>query len=217
MLITRFGHAAILVEVAGQRILIDPGSYTSDEAFALTDLTAIAVTHQHADHADVDRIGRLVEANRAALLLVEPETQSKLEAVGGAWIATPAGATTALGDVTVTAVGGRHAAIHEEIPRVGNVGFVVTAPGEPTLFHPGDSYETAPDGIDVLAVPMSAPWAKLGETIDFVRRVGPSTAFPIHDAGLSETGYGGYWRNLEQLGRAERLVRVPSDGQLEAS
>jgi len=217
MHITRFGHAAILVEAAGQRILIDPGSYTSDDAFALTGLAAIAVTHQHADHADVDRIGRLVEANPGAVLLVEPETESKLEAVGGQWAAAPAGTTTAFGELTITAVGGRHAVIHPDIPRVGNVGFVITAPGEPTLFHPGDSYETTPQRVDVLAVPMSAPWAKLGEAIDFVRQVAPRTAFPIHDAGLSERGYPGAWRNLEQLGRVERLVRVPSDGQLEAS
>lgn len=215
MLITRFGHAAILVEVAGRRILLDPGSYTSDDAFDLTGLDAIAVTHQHADHVDVDRIGRLVAANPDATLLVEPETLPKLQAVAGAWTAAPAGTSTALGDATLAAVGGRHAVIHRDIPAVGNVGFVVSAPGEPTLFHPGDSYETAPDRVDVLAVPISAPWAKLGETIEFVRRVAPRTAFPIHDAGLSERGYPGFWRNLEQLGRAGQAVRVPPDGQLE--
>ena len=117
---------------------------------------------------------------------------------------------------TVTAVGGQHAVIHVDIPRVGNVGFVITAPGEPTLFHPGDSYEATPEGIDVLAIPMSAPWAKLGEAIDFVRAVAPRTAFPIHDTGLSERGYPGSWRNLEQLGRVEQLVRLPADGELEA-
>jgi len=217
MLITRFGHAAILVEVAGRRLLIDPGSYTSDDAFGLTGLAAIAVTHQHADHVDVERIGRLVEANPGATLLVEPETLSKLEAVGGTWTAVPAGTSTAIGDAMLTAVGGRHAVIHEDGPRVGNVGFVISARDEPTLFHPGDSYETAPEGVDVLAVPMSAPWAKLGETIDFVRRVAPSTAFPIHDTGLSELGYGGYWRNLEQLSGVGLLERVPADGQLEPS
>ena len=62
---------------------------------------------------------------------------------------------------------------------------------------------------------MSAPWAKLGEAIDFVRRVAPKTAFPIHDTGLSERGYPGSWRNLEQLGRVERLVRLPADGELD--
>ena len=51
---------------------------------------------------------------------------------------------------------------------------------------------------------------------DFARKVAPKTAFPIHDTGLSERGYPGSWRNLEQLGRVEQLVRLPADGQLDA-
>lgn len=215
MIITRFGHAAILVEAAGSRILLDPGSYTSDAAFGLTDLDAIAVTHQHADHADVARLGRLVTGNPGAVLLAESETVPKVEAAGGAWIAAFAGTSVQLGAVTITAVGGRHAVIHEEIPRVGNVGFTIGALAEPTLFHPGDSYETAPDEVNVLAVPLSAPWTKLGETVEFVRRVAPRTVFPIHDAGLSAVGYPLYWRTVEQLGRAGQAVRVEPDGRLE--
>ena len=46
-----------------------------------------------------------------------------------------------VGDVLVTAVGGQHAIIHRDIPRIGNVGYVLRSEGEPTLFHPGDAYD----------------------------------------------------------------------------
>ncbi|NLC97914.1 MAG: MBL fold metallo-hydrolase, partial [Actinomycetales bacterium] len=56
MLITRFGHSCVLVELEDARILIDPGIFSSQEAFRLKDLSAIVVTHQHPDHIDRTRI-----------------------------------------------------------------------------------------------------------------------------------------------------------------
>ena len=56
------------------------------------------------------------------------------------------------------------------------------------LFHPGDSLDTVPDGIDILAVPAYGPWAAMKETIDFVRAVGALEGFPIHDELLSDRG-----------------------------
>ena len=51
MRITSLGHACLLVETGDQRILIDPGTF-SPGFQDLTDLDAIVVTHQHADHVD---------------------------------------------------------------------------------------------------------------------------------------------------------------------
>src|SRR5262249_4661058 len=111
-----------------------------------------------------------------------------------------AGEKVSVGAAGIQAVGGTHALIHADIPRVGNVGLVVSADGEPTLFHPGDCYDAVPDdgeapgGGDILALPLSAPWAALKETVEFVRAVHPRTAVPIHDALLSATGRALYLR-----------------------
>ena len=67
-------------------------------------------------------------------------------------------------------------------------GMVITAEGEPTLFHPGDSLATVPKGVDVLAVPAYGPWAAMKETIDFARAVDATHGFPIHDGLLAERG-----------------------------
>ncbi|MRJ77430.1 MBL fold metallo-hydrolase [Aeromicrobium sp. SMF47] len=194
MQITRFGHAAVLVEAADTRVLIDPGGFSPDETFALEGLDAIVVTHQHPDHLDQGRWPGLLERNRDALLLCDPETAAIVEA--GDWTQNGDGVETVVGGITLRGVGAQHAVILPTIPRIGNVGVLLHAPGEPTMFHPGDSYETAPEGVDVLALPLSAPWAKLSETVDFAQRVGPKTLFPIHDRTISEAAYGIYWGQL---------------------
>ena len=185
MRITHLGHSAVLVEVAGRRLLIDPGNL-SDSWQSLTDLDAVIVTHQHPDHVDPDHVPALLAANPQARVYVEPQVVEKVPLAGARPLA--ADASVDVGGVTISAVGGLHAVIHRDIPRVGNVGVVVSAGGEPTLFHPGDSLAAVPQGVDVVAIPAYGPWAAMGETIDFVRAVGAPQGFLIHEGLLNERG-----------------------------
>ena len=107
-----------------------------------------------------------------------------------------------LGGVAVNAVGGLHAVIHRDIPQIGNVGLVISAEGEPTLFHPGDSLATVPSGIDVLAAPLYGPWAAMKETIDFVRAVGAPHGFLIHEGLLGPRGWSLAFNRIGEMGPA---------------
>lgn len=201
MKITRFGHAAVLVELSGTRILIDPGVFSADDTFALTGLDAIVVTHQHVDHIDPARLPQLLEVNPDAVLLADPQSASQLDA--GEWIDNADGKETLLGQVVLRGVGSRHAEIAPQLPRVNNVGVLVSSPGEPTLFHPGDTYEYAPADVTVLALPLSAPWAKVSETIEFLQRVSPRMFFPIHDRTVADLAYPMYWGHSMNFGGVE--------------
>ena len=205
MQITRFGHAALLVEAADTRLLIDPGVFSHDDTFALERLDAIIVTHQHPDHLDPQRTAALLDANPGATLIADPETAASMNQADGAhnWLPNADGLETVVKGINVRGVGAQHAVILPTIPRIANIGVLISAGGEPTLFHPGDTYEHAPDGVDVLAVPMSAPWAKSSETVEFVTRVSPAALFPIHDCTVSEAGYGIYWQQIVGHGGVE--------------
>jgi L-ascorbate metabolism protein UlaG (beta-lactamase superfamily) len=182
--LAHLGHACLLVEAAGARILVDPGSFTPGFE-TVTGLDAVIVTHQHVDHVDADRLPAVMAANSTAVLFAEPSTVERLASVGVPAQPVRPGDERRFGGLSVRAVGGVHAKLFEEDSPVGNVGLLFTADGEPTLFHPGDSYDVTPSGVDVLALPLSAPWTGARGTIEFLRATAPSMAAPIHDGLLN--------------------------------
>lgn len=198
MQLTHLGHACLLLETNDVRVLIDPGTFTHGFE-ELSGLDAVLITHAHADHYDAERLPTLLEANDGARLIAEPEVAVELNRVGLEASPLHPGESASIGPLAVSAHGGLHAVIHDDIPRIGNVGLLFAAEGEPTFFHPGDSYESVPEGVDVLGAPLAAPWAALKETIDFVRAVEPRTVVPIHDGTLSSIGRTIFLRNVGLL------------------
>jgi L-ascorbate metabolism protein UlaG (beta-lactamase superfamily) len=211
MRITHLGHACLLVEVGGQRILVDPGTFAS--RFAGVDgLDVILVTHQHADHLDLQRLPALLELNPQARLYAEPQAAAVMGESGIDAEHTVAGKALTFGPVQVMPVGDKHALINEALPRIGNLGVVLRAQGEPSLFHPGDAYDGEPGQVDILALPLNAPWTPSRDTIAFARRISPGACIPIHDALLSAIGRRLYLSQVTSLGPASMEVRDLADG-----
>jgi L-ascorbate metabolism protein UlaG (beta-lactamase superfamily) len=197
----KFGHSCLLVEDDGARVLIDPGSLASGFE-ELTGLTAILVTHQHADHVDVSRLPALLEANPNVVLHCDEGTAPHLTEKGIEPKIVHDGDELDVG-VQVRVMGHEHAVVHPDVPRVPNVGYLVAG----RLFHPGDALTDPPlDSFEILALPTAAPWLKTAEAVDYLRQVRPRIAVPIHEALLSMPEM--YYGLFERLAPSDTEVRV---------
>ena len=65
MELTKFGHACVRIADGDRRLTIDPGVFT-DVPQALADIDAVLITHEHADHLDVDRLAAAAGAEPGA-------------------------------------------------------------------------------------------------------------------------------------------------------
>jgi L-ascorbate metabolism protein UlaG (beta-lactamase superfamily) len=183
MRITKFTHACLRIEHDGGVLVIDPGVFT--EAEALDGADAVLITHEHFDHVDIEALRAL---KRPELTVhTHADVEAQLTDLDADVYAVAPGDTFVAAGMTVRAHGGRHAVIHADIPRIANVGFVIDTPDGP-LYHPGDAFHVPDEEIATLFVPVSAPWLKLAEAIDFARAVAPERAFALHDSLLVDAG-----------------------------
>ncbi|WP_181955703.1 MBL fold metallo-hydrolase, partial [Raoultella terrigena] len=111
-------------------------------------------------------------------------------------------------------VGEKHAVIHPDYPRFDNSGFLLTLGGE-SVYHPGDSLTTPGVPIDVLLAPISGPWLKVSEAIDFVRAVAAPRSLGIHDRVYSEVALGMVDTHMANLIGDLQFVRIPDGTDLE--
>ncbi|GLY16841.1 MBL fold metallo-hydrolase [Kineosporia rhizophila] len=188
MKLTKHTHATVVLEEASQRILLDPGTFTPNTPELLASATAVLVTHEHFDHFAANEVRAALAARPELRLWAPASVVRDLEDTD----AFRAGRVTALrghetfdiGGVEIRAVGGEHAQIYAGIAVPHNVGYVVGG----TVFHPGDAYLLPGAEVETLLLPVSGPWFKVGEAIDFVQAVAPRRTVQIHDVMLSEIG-----------------------------
>jgi L-ascorbate metabolism protein UlaG (beta-lactamase superfamily) len=185
MRITKFGHACVRIETGEQVIVLDPGGFTEPEA--VDGATAVLITHEHPDHYSADNLRR-TDAPIHTIGDVAAVIREQAPDLGERISVVAPGQSVDVG-VPATAVGEDHAVIHPDIPRIHNSGFLLEVE-DTRIYHPGDAL-TLPDGeIDLLLLPVSAPWLKVGECIDFARASRAPRLVAIHDKIYSDLGLG---------------------------
>jgi L-ascorbate metabolism protein UlaG (beta-lactamase superfamily) len=185
MRLIKHGHACVRLESGDVAVVLDPGMFT--EAAALDDATAVLVTHEHADHWTPELL-RATAAPVFTIAAVAAHIREQAPDVADRVTVVEPGQSLDIG-VPVEVVGEKHAVIHPELPHFDNSGYLLTVDGT-TVFHPGDALTVPPASPDLLLLPVSAPWLKVSECIDYARDVGARRSLAIHDAIYSEAGLG---------------------------
>lgn len=181
MKLTKYGHACFTLEKDGQTLVVDPGSFTQD--FSPSDtIVGVVITHEHGDHFDPNMLASIYDKNPNSLLISTSEVIEKMPD-HHPHLAQP-GQKLSVGPFTLEFFGAKHAIIHDTLPIVDNFGVLIND----DVYFPGDSFTLLNRPVDVLALPVSAPWLKISEAMDFFITVKPLLAFPTHDAILSDIG-----------------------------
>jgi L-ascorbate metabolism protein UlaG (beta-lactamase superfamily) len=184
MRVTKYSHSCLrLDDGAGGAVVVDPGGY-SEVAEALAGVHAVLVTHEHADHVDVDRVRAAAAADLDLRVWAPAPVAALLADLGDRVTVVGPGETFDAGGLEVRTFGGQHALVHPSIPVVPNVAYLVGG----AVYHPGDSFTVPDTTVEVLFVPIHAPWSKAQEVVDFTVSVRPPRAFQLHDGLLNERG-----------------------------
>ncbi len=226
MKITWYGHAAFRLDVAGTSLLIDPfltgnPAFTGDFGAATAGVSHVLLTHGHGDHVgDTVAIARTNEAT----VVANADLASWLGQQGVARLEPMnTGGTVHFDGFTVSMVRADHSSGMMEEGRtvyLGNAnGIIVKAPGEPTVWHMGDTDIFSDMGLiaelhkpDVVIVPIGDRFTMGPElaSVAVSRYLGGLTIIPAHYAtfGLLEPGA----ERFVSLVGEEATVVVPEKG-----
>jgi len=155
--LTLIRNATLVLRMAGLRLLVDPQLDPAGARPAVPNtpnprpnplvelpeppealvarLDAVLVTHLHQDHFD-DTARRLLPREKP--LLCQPEDEQRLQADGFADV-RPVEDEISLGELKLTRTGGCHGTGKTGEAMAPVSGFVLTAPGEPSLYIAGDT------------------------------------------------------------------------------
>ena len=178
MKITKLGHCCLLVELKGKRIVTDPGSYTVPVHSLLQNIDAILFTHEHQDHFHIDSLKTLLEQNPNAVVFANNSVSDLLEKETIPHTKISHSQSFTLGDISLLGIGEKHAMMHSSIPLSSNLGFFFV---DEKFWYPGDAFTNPERGIEILALPVSGPWMKVSEAVDYAILLKPKKAFPVHD------------------------------------
>jgi L-ascorbate metabolism protein UlaG (beta-lactamase superfamily) len=183
MVINKLGHCCLVIKDQGKTILTDPGAYTEAQNNVLG-VDIVLISHEHPDHLHVDSLKKILTNNPAVKVVTNSAVGKILARENIAFEILEDGQNKRYGELLIEAFGNEHADIYPSVPKVQNTGYFIAS----SLYYPGDSFHNPGKQVEILALPVVAPWMHLSQCIDYALALKPKTAFPVHDAFLKFPG-----------------------------
>lgn len=181
MNIKKYLHSCLLLEKEGDQLLFDPGTFSFVDGLVkpetFSQVTNIIITHSHPDHLDVDALTKIVALSKAAVWSTG-EVAEKLAPVGIETREIEEGELQ-VGNFALQAIAVAHEPIlADHIPKM----FAFLIDGK--VLNTVDSFSdklVAFRGVDLLMLPVMAPFLTELTVARFVEKMQPKAILPLHD------------------------------------
>jgi L-ascorbate metabolism protein UlaG (beta-lactamase superfamily) len=214
--ISKYVHSCLLFEHEGEKLLFDPGNYSffdgqvTPETFR--DVSTVVITHSHPDHLALVPLKQIL-ALSGADVVTNGEVAAILHPEGIAATTIEEGTLTA-GTFTLRAIPTPHEAIlADTVPR--HTAFLVND----RVLNGGDSFADPLlpfAGVEVLIMPVMAPFLTEVGAAAFARRMRPRQVIPVHDGYVKDffvrLRYDNYSRVFKGMNIAFHQLAEPGDG-----
>jgi L-ascorbate metabolism protein UlaG (beta-lactamase superfamily) len=194
MNITKLGHCCLLIEIAGKRVLTDPGAWSTLQN-DVRDIDLILITHEHTDHLHIESLEQVLKNNPQAKIVTNSSVGKLLAAKSIPFEVLEDGRQATVCEISLEAFGTAHAEIFAELGQVQNTGFFIND----ILFYPGDAFTLPGKPVDVLALPIVGPWTSFKQAMNYAIQIHPRVCFPVHDGMLISDRPGPTYRLPPQI------------------
>jgi L-ascorbate metabolism protein UlaG (beta-lactamase superfamily) len=199
MRIKKLGHCCFVAEPKeGVRIMTDPGSFSTLQ-IEEKDISAVLITHEHADHLHIDSLKEVLKNNTSAIVITNTSVGKILDEAGILFTKVEEGEKYDIKGVKILGFGNLHAEIYNEFGRVQNTGYMID-----NLCYGGDSFSYPDAEVDILALPVVGPWMRIKDAIDYAKNIRPRICFPVHDAIVQEFA-GFFWKTPENILKQDNI------------
>lgn len=169
----------MIIEQKGKRILTDPGAWSTAQN-QVKDVDFILITHEHPDHLHIESLQTVLQNNPNAKIITNSAVGKIISEKDIVYFVLEHGHTMNYGEILIEAFGDKHEEIYEQFGLVQNTGYFI----DNKFFYPGDAFTNPGKPIEILALPIVAPWTKFKVSMQYALEVKPKIAFPIHDGML---------------------------------
>lgn len=208
MKLTKYGHSCFILEEKSEKLIVDPGIFTTLPN-DISNIKILIITHNHPDHFNPDSVQAIMRANQDIKIFAPNDIAKSI----GADI-PEMNEVYRLGKFELNFYKSDHAYIREDFELPNNFGVVINK----QISYPGDSYSISPINTKYLLTPISAPWAKMKDTEEFIIKSSPEVVIAVHDAILSDKGYMIYDSHLKAISEKNGIeyLRLKTEESIEA-